>query len=167
MDVPSSCGGNPAIDCPAGTPEPPANQLRVSSTRAIQTVLGTHRYDLTVTQSVQTLQDFKMTYNGVTCEVGLASANGQSPSWTMQVQLDFSVGGNTSKTYISPSNVQVSGIEDADYTVRGETAEDNLLCSASPPPKSAIAAQYKSWFANYLICTAPGPAYLGRCSSQP
>ena len=39
MDVPSSCGGNPAIDCPGGNPEPPAKQLRVSSTRAIQTVL--------------------------------------------------------------------------------------------------------------------------------
>jgi hypothetical protein len=80
----------------------------------------------------------------------------------MQVGLNFLVGGNTGKTYISPSDAQVSGIEDADYSISG-----GFGCTFSSIPKSVIASQYVSWFANYLICAAPGPAYLGPCSSQP
>jgi hypothetical protein len=53
-------------------------------------------------------------------------------------------------------------MEDADYSVSGD-----FPCSVSAIPRSVIEAQYVSWFANYLICAAPGPAYLGSCSSQP
>ena len=150
MDVLASC---PSLDCPDGVnPAAPANQLRVTSARAVQPVVGAHRYDVTVTQSVTTLQTFAMRQAGVNCNVTLNSANGLSPTWTFTVQLNFAFGAFTGDKYIYPANVNVSGMEDADYSLSGD-----FLCTISGAffPRSLIESQYEQFFADYSDLRRP------------
>jgi hypothetical protein len=163
MDVPSSCGGNPAIDCPGGNAAPAADQLRVTSGRALQAIANQHRYDVTVTQSVQTLSPFKMNYSGANCDVTLTSANGTSPTWSITAQLQFVISATSGRTHMVPSNVQLTGLETADYSLAGD-----FICTVGGAfiPASVVADQYEQWFANYWMCAAPGPDYIGPCTSE-
>lgn len=164
IDIPSSCGGSTSVDCPGGIPSPPGDQLRITSSRAIQPVAGQHRYDVTVTQSVTTLQPVAISYSGANCNVTLTSANGLSQTWTFTVQLNFAVGLYTGKKYISPANPTLTGMENADYSLTGD-----FICTFAGAfiPASVIVDQYEEWLVSYWICAAPGPAYLGPCAADP
>jgi hypothetical protein len=162
LDVPVSC---PTVECPGGVPAAAGNQLHVESSRSgelINVCCGLHRYDLTVTATVTTLNAFLLTYAGANCTVTLNSANGSSPTWTFTTQLDYVFDASVfGERRISPGNQQVTGIESADYSLSGD-----LICyiAGALIPASVIQDNIEQWFANVSVCTAKGPDYYGPCT---
>jgi hypothetical protein len=163
FDVPSSCGGSPAIDCPGGTPLPPADQLAVTSSRNVVGPIGGNRYDVTATLDVQTLQPVTLSGFGADCDATATSANGASPTWTVNVSLNFVADPDSGVLRIDPGTATPSGVETTDVSISGAS----LLCSATDTFKSffisTLEDQLAGMFVGASLCAAPGPEYLGLC----
>jgi hypothetical protein len=162
LDVPASCGGSFAIDCPSGVPLEPSDQLSVASTRNVVAVPGQHRYDVTVMSGVETLEAFTLTYGGIECTVSLTSANGEAPNWTVSDPLNFYFDPTFGDRRIRAETPSTSGVEAADYSRSG-----NFGCQLFSVPASVIEEIYSETLDAYIeqvgdpLCADPGPAYLG------
>ncbi len=166
LDVPNSC---PATDCVNGLPLAPANQLHVLSSRSLVEVMGAHRFDVTVTQAVTTLQEFRLTVAGSACTITITSANGLTPTLTTTVSLYFHMDGTGYADRLYYSDIGMSGLESADYTVGGD-----LLCTLGAiVPTSLVRDAYVSTVEAYFnkvgpwFCPKPGPEYMGPCAPPP
>jgi hypothetical protein len=65
---------------------------------------------------------------------------------------------------IERQNLQVTGVESADYTLSG-----NVLCSVGDLyPASALASDYTDWLDGSLpnLCADPGPGYMTQCTQD-
>ena len=161
LDVPASCDSNPTIDCPGGVPLEPSDQLSVDSIRNV-VAAPDHRYDITVTSRVATLEGFTMNHSGIDCNVSLTSANGTSLDWGIGTQLNFFFDTTWGDRRIAAGTPSVSGVEGADYSISGA-----FLCQSGFITPAVIQGVYSATLDAYLqqvgnpLCADPGPAYLG------
>jgi hypothetical protein len=165
LDVPPNCNGTPTVDCPAGVPAPPAPQVHFDTSRVVVPVVEQHRYDLTATLDVSSLQTFLITYSGVNCYVTVDSAGDDTPpTWTLNLQLNFFVDAVFGDTYIRANNISMTGLDSGDYSLSGD-----VLCNLAGAliPASVIQDQLESSFELPDLCAAPGPNYLGPCPELP
>lgn len=166
FDAPAQCAGTVLVDCPGGTPLPPADQLTVTSSRSVVGPIGGNRYDVTATENVATLQPIKLSAFGADCDLNMNSANGATPTWTVTLSLDFVVDAESGALRIEHSNTAVSGFEDSDWSLSGSS----LLCSlagtfTTGTVRDAFVGMLEAYFdeVGWSLCAAPGPAYLGPC----
>lgn len=163
FDVPASCGGSPAADCVNGQPLPPADQLRMSSTRSLTEVVGASRFDLSVTSTVETLVPIKLDLPVVgQCDLTMTSANGATPTWRFDVPLNFVVDPVDGDYRIVPGDPAISQFENQDYLLGG-----SFGCTFANLGSGFFSGLMQDWLASVLIggslCAAPGPEYLRRC----
>jgi hypothetical protein len=160
VDVPASCGSNPQVDCPNGTPLPPADQLHVTAARTVgNEVPAASRFDVSALLGVSTLIPVKVTTSGVTCDLSATSANGATPQWKLDFQEQFVHPPSSDEWRINIGNVSLTQVDDADLSLSG-----GGLCSVVPVSsiKNQVIDQLAAQFATSL-CAATGPDYIGYC----
>jgi hypothetical protein len=172
LDVPPSCGGSPAFDCPGGTPWPAGAQLRVTSARSVVEVpspAAPFRYDVTVTQSVQTLAPVKVNLPLIgDCDLTMTSALGTVPTWRVDLSLSFVFDATFGDLRLARGDMTVSGDEAADYAISG-----NFGCQFANLGIGFFNDLYANLLDSYVqdvawkFCAAPGPTYLGPCPPPP
>jgi hypothetical protein len=121
-DVPASCGGDPTIACPGGTPSDPLPQVRVQAPSfTITHVLDTDPWTVSAAVGVTTLQNIPFTYSGVSCLASVNSAAGAQPTFNASVALTFQSYPDPTgpKNYIVVSNASLTGVETADVGITG------------------------------------------------
>jgi hypothetical protein len=165
FDVPATCGGSTSIDCPDGTPVPPADQVSTTSTRTVTEVVGANRYDIIATTDVATLQAIKVLVPlGPNCDLTVTSANGDSPTWTFTMSLHFVTDPTTGELRIERGDLGITGAEEDDFELLGGYA-----CQLANLGIGFIIDTFVDSFSDYFmdvgyaLCAAPGPAYLGPC----
>jgi hypothetical protein len=172
LDVLPFCGGSPAVDCPGGTPWPAGAQLRITSARSVVEVpspFAPFRYDVTVTQDVQTLAPIKINVPlAGDCGLAMTSASGATPTWRVGLSLSFIFDATYGDLRLARGDVTVSGTEAADYALSG-----NIGCQLFNPGSGYLDGLYPDILRSYFqqvawkFCAAPGPAYLGPCPPPP
>jgi hypothetical protein len=165
IDAPASCGGNPEVDCPNGQPLPPADQLRLTSSRSGVWSGPSSRYDLTVTLDVETLQAVKMKISGIECDVTFTSANGTIPTWQVQVPLNFQIEASTGDFRIVPGSIGINNFEQDDVEITGGFS--CAFANFGTAPFGSFVDWLSDTMVGYSLCAAPGPEYLGPCPPPP
>jgi hypothetical protein len=166
-DVPASCGAD-SIACPGGVPSDPLPQVRIqaSNVTSVQ-VPGTSTWNSSATLAVTTLQLIPVTISGVSCTVGVNSANGAVPTFGGTAQLAFSSYPNPNgpSNYVAVSNADITGVEDADISVTGGGS-----CSLAALIISLIKPTLVDQIAAYLegnVCGDPNSASFVACPPLP
>ena len=163
LDVPPTCGGSPALDCPDGNPTAPSDQVSIDSTRTVTKNHAGSRYDVSGMMDVNSLQPFTLTHSGADCLVTLDSSNGTTPTWSYSVSLSVVTGMYSDfepERFISRGDPQVT-MEDQDYTLTGD-----FMCQlASFIPRSMIEGVIETLLADRMppLCMAAGPPLFETC----
>jgi hypothetical protein len=97
------------------------------------------------------------------CNLTLNSAPGTTPTWTVNVPLNFVFDPTFGDRRIAVGDLSVSGVEATDYTLSG-----NFACQlGSFLSPSGVADTYEQILSDYIgqvgnpLCADPGPGYLG------
>ena len=167
-DVPASCGGSPAIDCPGGTPLAPTDQIHVTATHSVTKVNGANRYDVTATLDVETLVPMAINVPlAGDCLLDVDSAPGASPTWTLQVQVPMLVDPLTQELYLTTQNPTLSGVASEDIYLYG-----NFTCQFLSLSIGFYIGLMTDMLANQFgsvgaLCMAPGPELFQICPWVP
>ena len=162
FDVPSTCGGSPAVDCPSGTAVPPADQLRFTSSRSVVEVPAQSRFDLIATSGIQTLVPIKVAVPlAGDCDVNVSSSPGAQPTWQFSVPMQFVVEPGSGDYRIVPGDMNIAHAEADDFSLTG-----NFSCQIANPGFGFFLNIITDSVDEALLrdlCAAPGPAYMEPC----
>jgi len=170
MDVPPNCvtsSNETKIDCPAGTPLAPSDQLSITSDRTVDEV-SPNNYDVTITSDVSTLRSVAVSWLSVDCAVALTSAYEDVPTWTVTMDLTFDTDPGSGEPRVTYSNLDVSGVEPTDWGIQS-WGEVQQVCGQGHFDSAFVADAYAYMLTTYLdqmgnpLCAVTGPEYLGEC----
>lgn len=165
MDVPPNCGGSPSVDCPGGNPNPPADQLSITSTaRTVVKVVGANRFDVAVTIDVETLQPIDINVPLVgDCQMTLDSGQGTTPTWRFDFPLNYVFHSGNAELHLAIGDATLNFMEDDDVELVG-----GFGCQFANLGVSFFIDTLRSWLTDFIrdlgpVCMAPGPALFERC----
>lgn len=163
------------IDCPGGVELPASEQLSITSDRSVLET-SPNNYDVTITSDVATLRAVEVGWPAATmsveCALAMTSAYGDTPSWTITMDLSFGTDSGSGRPNVSYSGLDVSGVEPEDWGISswGEVFQP---CGQGHFNSVFVADVYESILNTYLseignpLCAVTGPEYLGPCPPPP
>lgn len=161
MIVPTTCGGDPSINCPGGVA---GAQLSLPLTHTAPTVaeLSNRVYSFATDVAMNNATAIPFTYAGVSCNVTINTSQGASPTVHVSGTATFAQNPITNKTYLNIEPT-VTGLEDADVALTG----DFLCTTTAASLKPAIIATVLTAIENQggQLCGAPGPTLFIDCAS--
>ena len=169
MDVPPNCTDLlMRIDCQGTTEIPASEQLSIASERNVVEV-SPNNYDVTITSDISTLNPVLVSWNNVECATALTSAFGETPVWTMTMDLTFDTDPGSGDPRVTYSSPEVTGVEIEDWGITswGEIVQ---LCGQGHFSSDFVNDVYTLILDTYMgelgnpLCAVTGPDYLGPCS---
>ena len=117
LDAVPSCGGDPALCCPGGTPTTPCGPLHVELvSAAIDAPPGADRLDVTYRMRLATVTDIPVTVLGSDCGVQIDSTSGTFST----IQLDVPISLNPDHLHIvGVGSVTITDLESTDVQLTG------------------------------------------------
>jgi hypothetical protein len=164
FDVSATCSGTILVACTGGVPSDPLPQIEsVAATASASRVIDTDPWTASATLAVHTLQPIPVSSLGVSCTASYDSSGGSVSTLQLTGTLTFlSTPDPTGPTnYIAVSNVQLSGIEDADIQIGGGGTCD-LVTGFLPYFHDYLVALFQSYLQGN-ICGAPDPDTFMPC----
>lgn len=130
INVGSSCGADPSVCCPGGTPSASCGPLEFDPNpkpgddpRLVLTpVQGSSRIDMTLRTRVKTVTDIPLTVLGAACNLEIDSSPGTFPDIQIDLQLAFSQDAVAGTTRISVPNVNITRLTSNDVSLTGAFA---------------------------------------------
>lgn len=177
MDAPP-CVSNTSeaiIDCPGGVELPASDQLSITSDHSVVET-SPNNYGVTITSDVATLRAVEVGWPAATmsveCALAMTSAYGDTPTWTVTMDMSFDTDPGSGQPRISYSGLDVSGVEPDDW---GITSWGELMqqCGQGHFSSDFVADVYELILDTYLsdignpLCAVTGPEYLGPCPPPP
>jgi MYXO-CTERM domain-containing protein len=135
FDVPSSCGGNPAVCCPGGNPQSPCGPIVIdlmarpgdAPRLELRPVQGASRLDVTVRARVRTAMDIPVQIPLIgNCGVAIDTTRGSQPDLKIDVPLNFRQDATAGTTRIEAGNVAITQLTSDDVRLTG-----SLGCQAA------------------------------------
>ncbi len=127
FSIPPSCGSNPEVCCPGGTPSPTCGPLEVDlvaqtgdEARLVLTpVQGASRLDMTIRARVKSKMDLPIKYSFLECGLALDTTKGSTQDLRIDAAINFTQDPTTGTTRISATGVALTQLESEDVKLNG------------------------------------------------
>jgi hypothetical protein len=175
LELPASCGGDPTVNCPDGSPISPGPQLSLDGTQKTVTASG-GAYTFAVTISVVSIQDIPVSAFGLDCNLEVDTAPGLSPTIDVSGTIDFGPYDpdgpgttwlpSTELNRLVVESVAVTGVEETDLSLTGPF-QCQLAGFAVGVFVDMLTSALEDYVADAAPCGPAGPELFIKCPTVP
>jgi hypothetical protein len=168
VQVPSSCGGDPEVNCSGGTAGPPAFLALTRPGASISQTSDPAIYSFSAQVTIASVNDIPVRIFGQNCSFSIDTTAGASR--TVQVQGTaafgrYALAGAINRFYAS--DVQLSGLTEEDVTVKGGDFFCNFSSFGLGFFVDLLTSSLQDSISDRPQCGAPGAGLLMTCPIPP